>query len=59
MERGLTVQDIRKMQLGHVVDFVIDYNSRQKESEKRAAKSSKVKHYRLATPDEVDAMLRG
>jgi hypothetical protein len=34
MERGLSMSDIRRMQLGQVVDFVIDYNNRQKKAEK-------------------------
>lgn len=58
LERGLTVQDLRRMQLGQVVDFVIEYNERHKNAEKKAERKHKVKHYRLATKDEVDMMLR-
>lgn len=59
LERGLTMQDIKRMSLGHVVDFVIDYNRRQKNAEERAERQSKAKHYRLASKDEVDAWLKG
>lgn len=59
MERGLTMQDIRSMSLGRVVDFVIDYNRRQKDAEEKAERKSKAKHYRLATKDEVSAWTRG
>lgn len=59
LERGLAMQDIRRLQLGQVVDFVIDYNQRQKEAQETAERRSKAKHYRLATKDEVDALVRG
>ena len=35
--------DIRNMQLGQVVDFVIAYNDRQKQSEKQAKRAQKRK----------------
>ena len=53
------MQDIKRIQLGQVVDFCIDYNQRQKEAEEKAERRSKAKHYRLATKDEVDAFLKG
>lgn len=53
------MQDIRKMQLGHLVDFVVDYNERQKAAEERAERQKSVKHYRLASKDEVSAWTRG
>ena len=59
LERGLTMQDIRSMALGRVVDFVIDYNKRQKNAEEKAERRQKAKHYRLASKDEVDAWLKG
>jgi len=59
LERGLAMQDIKRMSLGHVVDFVIDYNKRQKNAEEKAERQSKAKHYRLASKDEVDAWLKG
>lgn len=53
------MSDMRRMQLGQVVDFVIAYNERQKQAEKDAGgkKSSgrAVKHYHKATQDEIDA----
>ena len=59
LERGLTMQDIRSMALGRVVDFVIDYNKRQKDAEEKAERKKKAKHYRLASADEVDAWIKG
>lgn len=59
LERGLTMQDIRELSLGRVVDFVIDYNKRQKDAEEKAERRSKAKHYRLASKNEVDAWLKG
>lgn len=59
IERGLSLGEMRKLSLGQVVDFVVDYNRRQKEAEERAERRSKAKHYRLATKDEVDALLKG
>lgn len=60
LERGLQMQDIKRMPLGRLVDFVIDYNKRQKEAEQKAERRDKAtKHYRLATKDEVDALVRG
>lgn len=51
MERGLTMTDIRKMQVGQVVDFCIDYNNRQKKAEEEAEKPEK----RRATQSDIDA----
>lgn len=45
------MSDIRKMQLGQVVDFVIAYNERQEEAEKAQEKPKK----RMATQAEIDA----
>lgn len=59
LERGLTIQDIRELSLGRVVDFVIDYNKRRKDAEEKAEQKSKAKHYRLASKNEVDAWLKG
>ena len=59
LERGLTMQDIKNMQIGHVVDFTVDYNRRQKDAEEKAERKSKAKHYRLATKDEVSAWTKG
>lgn len=59
IERGLTITDVKEMQLGTVVDFVIDYNERQKQGEEKKEHKKAVKHYRLATPEESSAFLRG
>lgn len=50
MERGLTISDMRKMQLGQVVDFCIAYNEREKKAEKQE-KSNK----RKATQADIKA----
>lgn len=34
LERGLTMQDIKEMTIGQVVDFCIEYQNRQYEIEK-------------------------
>ncbi|MBR5268065.1 MAG: hypothetical protein IKU20_07730 [Lachnospiraceae bacterium] len=51
MERGLSMSDIRRMQVGQVVDFCIAYNDRQKRVEKQEEKPQK----RKATQSEIDA----
>ena len=51
MERGLSMSDIRRMQVGQVVDFCIDYNERQKRAEEQAEKPEK----RKATQADIDA----
>ena len=55
MERGLTMSDIRRMQLGQVVDFCIEYNKRQERAEKAAEKSKGKPKKRLATQEEIRA----
>ena len=47
--------DIRKMQLGQVVDFVIAYNERQKEAENRAKREEKRGRRRKATQNDIKA----
>ena len=51
------MSDVRRLQLGQVVDFVIEYNKRQKKAEEAAEHAKKVKHYRKATQAEIDAFL--
>lgn len=51
MERGLSMSDIRRMQVGQVVDFCIAYNDRQKRAEEQEEKPQK----RKATQSEIDA----
>ena len=54
-ERGLTLTDIRHMQLGQVVDYIIDYNERQKRSEKQAKLEEKRGHKRKASQNDINA----
>lgn len=43
------------MQLGQVVDFVIDYNERQKAAEKQIKREEKHGKKRKATQDDIKA----
>lgn len=47
--------DIRRMQLGQVVDFVIAYNNRQEEAEKAQKRAEKRGNRRKATQDDIRA----
>lgn len=47
--------DIRKMQLGQVVDFVIDYNDRVTRSEKKRKHEEKHGKKRKATQSDINA----
>lgn len=52
------MSDIRRMQLGQVVDYVIAYNDRQKRAEdqsKRAAKAKDEPKRRKATQADINA----
>jgi len=51
------MSDVRRMQLGQVVDFVIEYNKRQKRAEEAAEHAKTVKHYRRASQAEIDNFL--
>jgi len=51
----LTVQDIRRMTVGQVVDFVISYNERQEQSEKARKRSEPKDTKRKATQDDINA----
>lgn len=55
LERGLTMSDIRNMQLGQVVDFCMAYNERQEEAEKRARKAEKRAQRRRANQNDINA----
>ena len=55
LERGLTMSDIRRMQLGQVVDFCISYNERQREAEKQAKKEEKHGRKRKASQKDINA----
>ena len=47
--------DIRRMQLGQVVDFVIAYNQRQKEAEKAHKRAEKRGKKRKATQNDINS----
>lgn len=57
----MTISEIRKMQLGQVVDFCISYNNRHKDETADPAagtgkkKKKPAKKYRKATQDEIRA----
>ena len=55
LERGLTMSDIRRMQLGQVVDFVIAYNERQEEAEKAQKRAEKRATKRKGTQNDINA----
>lgn len=55
----MTISDIKELQLGELVDFVIDYNERQKEGQEQEKKAKATTHYRLATPEEMSSHFRG
>ena len=55
MERGLSMDDIRRMQIGQLVDFCIDYNERQKKAKKAAEREEKHGTRRRATQDDINA----
>lgn len=47
--------DVRRMQLGQVVDFVISYNERQERAEKEAKQEEKKARRRRASQSEINA----
>ena len=47
--------DIRRMQLGQVVDFVIAYNERQERAEKQAKREEKRGRRRKAKQNDINA----
>ena len=49
------MSDIRRMQLGQVVDFVIAYNDRQKKSEKAQKHAEKHGTKRKASQNDINA----
>lgn len=49
------MSDIRRMQLGQVVDFVIAYNERQDKAEKRAKQEEKHGTKRKASQNDINA----
>lgn len=55
----MTMADLKELQLGDLVDFVIDYNERQKQGKEQEEKAKATTHYRLATPEEMSSHFRG
>lgn len=49
------MSDMRKMQIGQIVDFCIAYNDRQKEAEKQNEHDEKKPKKRKATQDDINA----
>ena len=54
LERGLSMDDIRKMQLGRVVDFVMACNERQKQAENAQKRAEKRENKRKATQNDIN-----
>lgn len=55
LERGLTMADMRKMQIGQIVDFIITYNDRQKAAEKAEKRAEKRGKRRKGTQADINA----
>lgn len=55
MERGLTMTDIRRMQVGQLVDFCIEYNEREKKAQKAQERREKGLDKRKASQADFDA----
>ena len=55
LERGLTMDAIRRMQLGQVVDFCIAYNERQERAERLAKAREKKGKKRRAGQSDINA----
>lgn len=53
IERGLDYSAIRKMTLGQIVDFCIEYNKRQEKNEKKKPEKHR------ATQSEINAFFGG
>ena len=47
--------DIKKMQVGQIVDFVVAFNDRQKRSEKAQEAEEKKQRKRKATQGDIDS----
>lgn len=55
LERGLNLTDLKKLQLGQVVDFCIEYNNRQARAEKQSERERKQGTRRKATQADINA----
>lgn len=55
LERGLSMSDIQKMQIGQIVDFCISYNERQKQAEKQEKQEKQHGKKRKANQNDINA----
>ena len=55
LERGLTMQDVKRMQIGQIVDFCIEYNNRQKRAERPQQREEIRGRRRKATQNDINA----
>ena len=55
LERGLSMQDVRVMQIGQLIDFIEVYNARQKEAEKAQIREETRGKRRKATQNDIDS----
>lgn len=51
----MTLTDIRKMQIGQVVDFCVSYNERQKTAEKAQKRAERQGIKRKGTQNDINA----
>lgn len=49
------MQDVKKMQIGQIVDFCIEYNERQKKAERQQKREEKRGRRRKATQNDINA----
>jgi len=49
------MSDIRRMQIGQVIDFIASYNERQERSEKRAKLEEKRGRRRKGTQEDINS----
>jgi len=49
------MSDVRRMQLGQIIDFVIAYNERQEEGERRAKREAKRGRKRKGTQNDINS----
>ena len=55
MDRGLTMTDIRRSQIGQLVDFCIEYNERQEEIHTKAEREQEKGKRRRGTQNDINA----
>lgn len=55
LERGLSMSDIKRMQVGQLADFCEEYNEREKKARKEQEKQAKGQGKRKATQADIKA----